>query len=43
MAKTELKKAGSPQAEAVSKVSDIRTDATQKMAAVIGDPESDSE
>jgi len=43
MAKSELEKAGSPQAEAVSKVSDILTDATKKIAEVIGDPESDSE
>ena len=43
MAKSELEKAGSPQAEAVSKVSDILTDATEKIAEVIKDPESDSE
>ena len=43
MAKSELEKAGSPQAEAVSKVSDILTDATDKIAEVIGDPDRDSE
>lgn len=43
MAKSELEKAGSPQAEAVSKVSDILTDATKKIADVIGDSDRDSE
>jgi hypothetical protein len=43
MAKSELEKAGSPQAEAVSKVSDILTDATEKIADVIGDPDRNSE
>ena len=43
MAKSELAKAGSPQAEAVSKVSDILTDATEKIADVIGDSDRDSE
>ena len=43
MAKSELEKAGSPQAETVSKVSDILTGATEKIAEVIGEPDRDSE
>ena len=43
LAKSELENAGSPQAEAVSKVSDILTDATEKIAEVIGEPDRDSE
>jgi hypothetical protein len=43
MAKSELEKAGSPQAESVSKVSDILTEATEKIADVIGDPDRNSE
>jgi hypothetical protein len=39
MVKRELKKAGSPQAEAVSKASDILTEATEKIADVIGEPD----
>jgi hypothetical protein len=43
MAKSQLEKAGSPQAESVSKVSDILTEATEKIADVIGDPDRNSE
>jgi hypothetical protein len=43
MAKSELRKVESPQAEAVSKASDILTEATEKIADVIGDPDRNSE
>ena len=39
MAKSELKKADSPQTEAISKASDILTEATEKIADVIGEPD----
>jgi hypothetical protein len=41
--KTELEEAGLPQAQAVSKVSDILTEATKKIADVIGEPDGNSE
>jgi hypothetical protein len=43
MAKSELRKVESPQAEAVSKASDILTEATEKIAEVIGNPDRNSE
>lgn len=43
MAKSELRKVESPQAEAVSKASDILTEATEKIADVIGEPDRNSE
>lgn len=43
MAKRELRKVESPQAEAVSKASDILTEATEKIAEVIGDSDRNSE
>jgi hypothetical protein len=42
-AKSELEAAGSPQAEAVSKASDILADATEKIAQVIGEEDQNSE
>jgi hypothetical protein len=39
MARSELRKVESPQAKAVSKASDILTEATEKIAEVIGDPD----
>ena len=39
MAKSELKKADSPQTEAISKASDILTEVTEKIADVIGEPD----
>jgi hypothetical protein len=41
--KSELEEAGLPQAQAVSKVSDILTEATKKIADVIGEPDGNSE
>jgi hypothetical protein len=43
IAKSELRKVESPQAEAVSKASDILTEATEKIADVIGEPDRNSE
>ena len=43
MAKRELRKVESPQAEAVSKASDILTEATEKIGEVIGGPDRNSE
>jgi PAS domain-containing protein len=42
-AKSELRKVESPQAESVSKASDILTEATEKIADVIGEPDRNSE
>ena len=42
-AKSELEEAGLPQAEAVSKASDILTETTEKIARVIGDKDRNSE
>ena len=42
-AKSELEEAGSPQAEAVSKASDILAETTEKMAHVIGEADRNSE
>jgi hypothetical protein len=43
MAKSELEDAGLPQAEAVSKASDILTKTTEKIAYVIGGEDRNSE
>jgi hypothetical protein len=42
-AKSELQKAGLPQAETVSKASDILTETTEKMAHVIGEADRNPE
>jgi len=42
-AKSELEEAGSPQAEAVSKASDILAEITEKIAHVVGEADQNSE